>query len=97
MKHLFIINPVAGKGRPLGLIPEIRKHCDSRGYEYEIITTKYPGHATEIAKAHSAAQILRIYSVGGDGTLNVYSTEWQAAEAVWRPSRAVPVMILSGA
>lgn len=70
MKHLFIINPVAGKGKTMGLIPEIREYCDSKGYEYEIVTTKYPGHATEIAKAHCSVQTLRIYSVGGDGTLN---------------------------
>ena len=70
MKHLFIINPVAGKGKTLDLIPEIREYCEGKGYEHEIVTTEYPGHATEIAKAHSSAQILRIYSVGGDGTLN---------------------------
>ena len=70
MKHLFIINPVAGKGKTLGLIPEIMEYCEGRSYEYEIVTTGYPGHATEIAKAHSAVQALRIYSVGGDGTLN---------------------------
>ncbi len=70
MKHLFIINPVAGKGKTLGLIPEIKQYCEGKGYEYEIAATGYPGHATEISKVHSSEQILRIYSVGGDGTLN---------------------------
>ena len=70
MKHLFIINPVAGKGKTLGLVPEIRAYCEGKDYEYEIVITEYPGHATEIARAQSAAQTLRIYSVGGDGTLN---------------------------
>lgn len=70
MKHLFIINPEAGKGKTLELVPEIRAYCESKDYEYEIAVTEYPKHATEIAKAHSAVQTLRIYSVGGDGTLN---------------------------
>lgn len=70
MKHLFIINPVAGKGNTLEFVPEIRAYCESNSCEYEIVITEYPKHATEIAKTHSAAQTLRIYSVGGDGTLN---------------------------
>jgi len=70
MKHLFIINPAAGKGKTLTLIPEIEEYCNKKAYEYEIVTTEYPGHATKIAKAHSSAHPLRIYSVGGDGTLN---------------------------
>ncbi len=70
MKHLFILNPVAGKGRTVDLIPEIRNCCESKGLDYEIATTGYPGHATQIASSYSKAQKLRIYSVGGDGTLN---------------------------
>lgn len=70
MKHLFIVNPAAGKGRTLKLIPEIKEYCDNHGLIYEIAVTEYPGHATEIANVHSSSQTLRIYSVGGDGTLN---------------------------
>lgn len=70
MKHLFILNPVAGKGKTLRLIPEIKDYCESHGYEYEIKVTEYPGHATIIAHEQSKAGQLRIYSVGGDGTLN---------------------------
>ena len=70
MKHLFIINPVAGKGRTINLIPKIRDYCERSGLDYEIATTEYPGHAAQIASKYSKAQILRIYSVGGDGTLN---------------------------
>lgn len=70
MKHLFIINPAAGKGRTVKLIPGITEYCSSRDYRYEIVTTDYPGHATEIAKQKSDEEPCRIYSVGGDGTLN---------------------------
>lgn len=70
MEHLFIVNPAAGKGRTLGLIPEIRAYCESSHITYHIEVTKYPGHASEISKKYSEDQPVRIYSVGGDGTLN---------------------------
>lgn len=70
MKHLFIVNPAAGKGKTVKLIPGISEYCNSRGYRYEIVTTGYPGHASEIAKQKSDEEPCRIYSVGGDGTLN---------------------------
>lgn len=70
MKHFFIVNPAAGKGKTVNNIPEIKKYCESHGHSYEIAITEYPGHATEIAKKLSSSQTLRIYSVGGDGTLN---------------------------
>lgn len=70
MKHLFILNPVAGKGKTLRLVPEIKAYCEAHGYEYEIRVTEYPGHATTIAHEQSMAGQFRIYSVGGDGTLN---------------------------
>jgi YegS/Rv2252/BmrU family lipid kinase len=70
MKHIFVVNPAAGKGRPLKLVPVIRTYCEELNCTYEIVVTEYPGHATEIAAAKSAAGRCRIYSVGGDGTLN---------------------------
>ncbi len=70
MKHFFIVNPVAGKGKTVKLIPGISEYCKNHSCEYDILTTEYPGHATEIAMQKSSAEPCRIYSVGGDGTLN---------------------------
>lgn len=70
MKHLFIINPAAGKGKTLELIPHIEKIFKSRDDEYVIEVTREAGHAVEIAKSYSISEEYRIYSVGGDGTLN---------------------------
>ncbi len=70
MNHLFIINPAAGKGKTLKLIPRIKKIFEDKKDKYFIEITKRPGHATEIAKQYSNSGIYRIYSVGGDGTLN---------------------------
>lgn len=70
MKHLFILNPVAGKGKTLKLIPDIHEYFRGSNEEYIIETTEYPGHATEIAARYSSSGDYRIYSIGGDGTLN---------------------------
>lgn len=70
MKHLFIINPIAGKGKPLKMIPEIKRFFANRGHEYYIEITQYPGHATEITRQYTSEEKIRVYSVGGDGTFN---------------------------
>jgi YegS/Rv2252/BmrU family lipid kinase len=70
MKHLFIINPAAGKGKTLKLIPNIENMLKDKEDEYFIEITKGVGHATDIAKSYSDKGEYRIYSVGGDGTLN---------------------------
>lgn len=70
MKHIFIINPVAGKGHAEELIPEIKKIFSQKKEFFEIVVTQRPGHATEIARSNATGPDVRVYSVGGDGTLN---------------------------
>lgn len=70
MKHLFIVNPAAGKGKALKRIPEIEAVFKDFEGEYIVEITEKPGHATEIAKFYSHKGDYRIYSIGGDGTLN---------------------------
>lgn len=70
MKHVFIVNPTSGKGYAKKLIPVISKICTHENINYIIEITKYPGHATEIAKNYSLEENVRFYAVGGDGTLN---------------------------
>jgi diacylglycerol kinase (ATP) len=69
--HLFIVNPVAGRGNTLKIIPEIEKLMDKHSLPYKVEVTEAPGHATDIAKEYiKGGKNLRIYAVGGDGTLN---------------------------
>lgn len=70
MKHLFIINPEAGKGKTLDVLPIIKEIFRTRSDEYIVEMTKYQGHATEIVKKYVEDDTFRVYSVGGDGTLN---------------------------
>jgi len=70
MKHLFIINPVAGKGNAKSYIPAIHNHFRGKTDEYHIEITQNPGHAMDLAKWYSEKGDYRMYSIGGDGTLN---------------------------
>ena len=72
MKHIFIINPTAGKSdsrqRIYDMADSLRlKH----GLDVQCILTKRQGHATELArKLCQTGEDLRFYACGGDGTLN---------------------------
>ena len=72
MKHLFVVNPIAG-GRDA--TPEVRSKVveafKNRSDEYEIYVTKGPMDAAKKIKAEAANNDpLRVYSCGGDGTFN---------------------------
>ena len=72
MKHLFIVNPAAGKcDRTVQLKNLVETILGSRGLEYEIEISKGPGDCEALARqAASTGEDLRIYACGGDGTLN---------------------------
>lgn len=73
MRHLFLINPTAGKNTdPDRLSAEIRRLMAGRDEPYLIRLTEYPHHAEEIAReaAEESGEPLCIYAFGGDGTLN---------------------------
>lgn len=70
MKHLFIINPAAGKGKAIKLIPHIKDILGAASKEYFIEVTKGSGDAARIAREYSSRDTYRIYAVGGDGTVN---------------------------
>ena len=73
MKHYFIVNPAAGKGKdPKALIARIEEICRKRKTDFEIYVTKKAGDATDFVrkKCESAAEKLRFFSCGGDGTNN---------------------------
>jgi YegS/Rv2252/BmrU family lipid kinase len=72
MKHLFIVNPVAGgKDRTALVSAQVAQAFSGRNGDFEIYTTRAPMDACK--KVEMEADLcseLRVYACGGDGTLN---------------------------
>lgn len=70
MKHLFLINPAAGKyDHTREFQAKIQDAC--AGLDYQIRISQQPGDCTRLARqAAESGQEVRIYACGGDGTLN---------------------------
>ena len=61
----FVVNPISGGIAKKGVVQLIGEYIKN-AHSYEIEYTKYPGHATEIARKSLARSIV---AVGGDGTV----------------------------
>lgn len=71
MRHIFIINPHAGKKDQTGRIYEMADRLRARGAECQCLLTQRPGGAEEMArKLAESGEELRIYACGGDGTVS---------------------------
>ena len=72
MKHVFIINPTAGKRDCTARVMDMAKDLAARrGLETKCILTRRPGHAMETAgNLARSGQEVRLYACGGDGTMN---------------------------
>ena len=72
MKHIFIINPHAGKRDQTSRIYELADHLrEAHGLECTCMLTDRPGGATDMArKLAETGEELRLYACGGDGTIS---------------------------
>lgn len=72
LKHIFIINPAAGKKdnrqRVYTMAEELRRSHD---LDVECMLTKSKGHATALTRSIAeSGESVRFYACGGDGTVN---------------------------
>ena len=68
MKHLFIINPAAGKKDSTA---QLEQRLAGLSFDHEVVYTEKPGDAKRITEQAAAlGDPIRIYACGGDGTLN---------------------------
>lgn len=67
MKHIFILNPIAGSGFAKSLERDIIDLAEKKNIDYILVKSEYEKHAIEIAKEYSVNNN-HIYSIGGDGT-----------------------------
>ena len=84
-----ILNPAAGGGKSLGLLPKINAELKRLGRPYHIYVTKAPGEAMEAARRFSTDGAPLILSIGGDGTLN------EVVNGILESGRRVPFGLIS--
>lgn len=72
MKHIFIVNPVAGrKNTGKNLVPGIIRTASALGLDYEVVLTEAPGHGAALAETYAQVEKeVRLYACGGDGTFH---------------------------
>lgn len=72
MKHIFILNPAAGKNtKALSMIPDIQKICKKLEEEFEIhISESGDGIINFVRHCCEDGSECRFYAIGGDGTIN---------------------------
>ena len=71
MKHIFVVNPVAGEGNSENvIIPQIENYCNNYELDYEVYITKHHGDAMDFVNQRASdGEDVRFYACGGDGTL----------------------------
>ena len=67
---IFVVNPISGTTGKKRILQLIESRLDKEKYSYDIVTTKYQGHATEIARAAANQGVDIVCAIGGDGTVN---------------------------
>jgi len=72
MKHIFIVNPAAGKcDRSVQVKNTVQEVLGSRGLDFDVLVSKGPGDCTRLAReAAETGEEIRLYACGGDGTFN---------------------------
>lgn len=66
---LFILNPIAGAGKARSLIPVIEEFMERNNKSYNIVLTRKPKEAIDLARDNVDNYDV-IVAVGGDGTIN---------------------------
>lgn len=68
MRHLFIVNPAAGKRSSTA---QLEERLSRLTFHHQVAYTRQAGDARQLAReAARSGQAVRIYACGGDGTLN---------------------------
>ena len=91
-KYKVIANPTAGRGAGERAIPQIERLLTQYSLDFDIVCTKRPWHAAELAREAVIAEYDVIVVVGGDGTANEVINGLMEAKQAGRRSSAMGVL-----
>ncbi len=71
MRHIFVVNPMAGKHKARKqLVPKLNSFISQKGLDAEIYITTGVGDCERFVRERSKSdELIRFYACGGDGTL----------------------------
>lgn len=85
-----ILNPAAGAGKTLKLLPRVSSALQALGRPYHLHVTTRAGEAPEVACEFAKAGPSVIIAVGGDGTIN------EVVNGIAASGRQVPLGVVAG-
>lgn len=65
-----ILNPAAGRGYGARAEPEVRQCLEAEGVDFDLVRTKGPWHAAQLAEQAAREGFETVVAAGGDGTAN---------------------------
>jgi diacylglycerol kinase (ATP) len=68
MKYQVIVNPIAGRGFGARSTPTIRRLLSEHDLDFDLVSTTYPGEATDLARRAVLDGYDVVVAAGGDGT-----------------------------
>ncbi|HMA30152.1 MAG TPA: diacylglycerol kinase family protein [Thermoanaerobaculia bacterium] len=86
MRHVFLFNPAAGKGRTMRDRERIRSSLAAAGLEGDFLETERPGHAADLAEEAGNPGVDVVVAIGGDGTVNETVNGLMRLPAAKRPA-----------
>lgn len=69
-KLVFVTNPFSGARSKQNLVSLLNQNIEKDLFDFELIYTQYPQHATQISIDAAANGVFAVIAVGGDGTIN---------------------------
>ena len=69
-RYKVVVNPVAGRGAALKKLPELEHELQKFGIDYDVVFTRSPMDAADIADWNAHHNFDVIIALGGDGTIN---------------------------
>ncbi|NIO72197.1 MAG: YegS/Rv2252/BmrU family lipid kinase [Anaerolineae bacterium] len=91
-KYKIIANPAAGGGSGVRAIPQIERLLAKHSLDFDIVCTKRPWHAAELATEAVSAEYDVIVAGGGDGTANEVINGLMEAKQAGKHSFAMGVL-----